>query len=419
MNDVLGMASHLKEERKCKVVLILNDEKLAGDAEADFRRYLEKVVDMAMLFEPSIQECVEIGVGERSPLADDIAKYMEALGISNIRVVQRVKRLVDELIPLMKDRDPRVLGEAVRTLCILGWIEYLPDQAPPWHFVKDRFFMPAAAMLPRGGGESPEAKAWNEQLDKVDMGELTELDMALQIAVRQGYFDEEALAGFVDLIERRIKNADIEEKLRRAFHLYHSTLAPNEDDVVASFQEVVRSHPERVAAVTLNAVVMALRALGRDKEASELIAVVLKARAGDMEFFRKPLESVTDTELVAAMQVNTPVRRDDRPLEKIFIDGLWSYKGVSLLRLQEASVQDLKAALAKLDGAFDELIGALLQVTEVASNGRRVQENVLQALKELANETRINKTRLATYVDNPPPWEQPWQPKKPADNGEA
>ena len=68
MNDVLGLASHLKEERKCKVVLILNDEKLEGDADKDFKRYLEKVIDTVMLFEPTVEECAEIGVGDSTPV---------------------------------------------------------------------------------------------------------------------------------------------------------------------------------------------------------------------------------------------------------------------------------------------------------------------------------------------------------------
>src|SRR5262249_35985377 len=49
LNDVLGLASHLKEECKCKVVLILNDERLEQD-KVVFERYLEKVVDISTVF---------------------------------------------------------------------------------------------------------------------------------------------------------------------------------------------------------------------------------------------------------------------------------------------------------------------------------------------------------------------------------
>ncbi len=44
VRDVLGLVNTMRELRKCKVCLILNDEALEED-EGDFRKYLEKVVD--------------------------------------------------------------------------------------------------------------------------------------------------------------------------------------------------------------------------------------------------------------------------------------------------------------------------------------------------------------------------------------
>ena len=64
--DVLGLVSELKETRKCKVALILNDEKLqeAGDEE-ELKRYQEKVIDISLKFAPTEEDCVKIAIPER------------------------------------------------------------------------------------------------------------------------------------------------------------------------------------------------------------------------------------------------------------------------------------------------------------------------------------------------------------------
>jgi hypothetical protein len=51
--DVLGLVSFLKEQRSCKVALLLNTDALAKDQKEEFDTYLEKVVDTSLKFLPS------------------------------------------------------------------------------------------------------------------------------------------------------------------------------------------------------------------------------------------------------------------------------------------------------------------------------------------------------------------------------
>ena len=45
LTDVLGLVSFMKEERSCKVALLLNSSELQGIDNDAFDKYLEKVVD--------------------------------------------------------------------------------------------------------------------------------------------------------------------------------------------------------------------------------------------------------------------------------------------------------------------------------------------------------------------------------------
>lgn len=74
VRDVLGLVNNLKEIRQCKTCLILNDEALEED-EAEFRKYLEKVVDATLKFQPSAEDCARIALTQDSEISKLLAKW--------------------------------------------------------------------------------------------------------------------------------------------------------------------------------------------------------------------------------------------------------------------------------------------------------------------------------------------------------
>ena len=79
LRDVLGLVSFLKEERKCKVVLLLNDEKLEGLDQNDFNKNLEKVVDTTVHFAPTTAEACSIAFERPDALQTDISQAATTL----------------------------------------------------------------------------------------------------------------------------------------------------------------------------------------------------------------------------------------------------------------------------------------------------------------------------------------------------
>ena len=102
IREVLGLVSSLKEHKKCKVVLILNDDALKQD-KREFRTYFEKTIDVALTFEPSAAECARIALDHTIPFNKQLADYCITLGISNIRVIKKIERAVGKLHPLLSD----------------------------------------------------------------------------------------------------------------------------------------------------------------------------------------------------------------------------------------------------------------------------------------------------------------------------
>jgi len=90
--DILGLASSLKIEKFCKVVIILNDEFLSGENEKAFKTQLEKVADTVISFEPSPKEAAEIGIDESTAFHTWLAENIQRIGIVNIRIIKKIER---------------------------------------------------------------------------------------------------------------------------------------------------------------------------------------------------------------------------------------------------------------------------------------------------------------------------------------
>jgi hypothetical protein len=104
-NDVLGLVSFLSEQRNCKVALILDDE---GLDDTEFETHLEKVVDVSLLNEPSPAMAASIGIDGKDEQHRYFADRCTALGITNIRTINRIVRCVETITPKFADYDPEV-----------------------------------------------------------------------------------------------------------------------------------------------------------------------------------------------------------------------------------------------------------------------------------------------------------------------
>ena len=121
--DVMGLISHLKEQKKCKIALILNDESLNDTQLIDYTKYREKVIDIELLFNPSAQECAEIALSN-DKVSMTLKDFIVKLNINNIRIIKKIERLSNIIIPLLKDCEEEIINEAIHSLTLFVWCFY-------------------------------------------------------------------------------------------------------------------------------------------------------------------------------------------------------------------------------------------------------------------------------------------------------
>ncbi len=230
--DVLGFISYLRDIRKCSVVLLLNDEQLEDKSE--FESYLEKVVDLYLRFEPTCQEIADIAVPEAQ--RDDVGNLVRTnavrLGINNVRVIQKILRLVRDLHPMIADYSFQVTRSATATITLMSWCYLQPEYAPSIEYLTKM-----GNLLFSPEDEDEQEQKWSEILAGYGYSHTDEFDVLLLRGVKNGYFVKEE----VDTHAANLHNADVRETIKTEMQAlwtaYRDSYTSTEEELLGRFHE--------------------------------------------------------------------------------------------------------------------------------------------------------------------------------------
>lgn len=270
IRDVLGLVSMLKEQRRCKLILLLNDERLDEDDRGELQRQLEKVVDVSLVFEPSAAEAAEIAFADRTDLSDKICPKVIKLGITNIRVIKKIERFSQRLVEILADFREEVSQHGIHAVVLGGWCVLQPDSAPPIDYVK-RYNRILATMGKDDDERPEEQKCWDEILEAYGWAHTDDLDLAIFEGVIAGYFDEQRIRDAGAALQRDYQNSREHSAFSKAWRLYHSSLAVEDDQVLDALYEGAKQSLPTISPLNLNAAVTLFREFARDQQADEII----------------------------------------------------------------------------------------------------------------------------------------------------
>lgn len=266
--DILGLISQLKEERKCKIVLLLNDEQLEDREE--FEGYLEKVVDINLRFAPSAPESAEIALAGVEG-SDDLKKLVREssikLGIDNVRVIRKILRLVLLIEPLLKRYKPEVLKSVVGSLSLFGWCHYQPELAPSLEFLKGRGKYDGILEKKQ---QNPVEEGWSRLLREYGFTHTDDFDVVLLQGVQDGYFKQESVDAHAAELNQRVATGEARAELSAAWDKFHSSFGIAREDVLDRFYECFMRNVDYYGLGETIALVDLFRELNDASRASEL-----------------------------------------------------------------------------------------------------------------------------------------------------
>ncbi|QOG21366.1 hypothetical protein [Bradyrhizobium sp. SEMIA] len=398
--DVLGLVSLLRERRKCKIVLILNDEELSDADHAAFEKYSEKVIDSSLLFKPTSQEACDIAINGTTANDELLRKCAQQLDIANIRILKKLERVIRLVETHLDGLDDRIASQAVSTLVLFGWAVYAKKSGLLDYTLKER----GRSLYGFGEEELPdEKKEYEELLDAYPFSHVDEFDHVLLDGIRAGFFDVARLLHEAKRLNENYANQTLEVELQQPWELYKDSFDDNGDEVCAALIETIHAYAAILSASYIESSVRFLKDMNREADALKIIAAWIEANTDKPQSFFDQLETtfpVQDENLRAALQERLDTFKDNRdPADVLF--GIaenhgWNEEDIDLL--SKLTSDDFYAMFTTLRGL--KLRSAGRKALELGRQGgadpryRAIGDNARQALRKLAEKSPINAQRV-------------------------
>jgi hypothetical protein len=280
--DVLGLISQLKDDKNCKVVLLLNDEQLEDRDEFD--TFLEKVVDVSLRFAPSPTESAETafeGQTATPTIKKELTERTIALKIDNVRVIRKILRTINELEPLLKDYKPGVMKSVISSLTLFGWC-YLQrgNSSPPLDYIRSLGEYSSVV-----DGPTPELAAlkekWGPILRDYGYGHTDEFDDVLIDGVVNGYFDPDVVGLYAKQLHEREKTAEANAQLDKAWAVFHGSFAANAGEMVSIVLDCYKRNARYFSFSTTTQLVDVLRRIDQADASNVVFEEYVKANGED------------------------------------------------------------------------------------------------------------------------------------------
>ena len=404
VTDILGLVSSFRERKGCKVVLLLNEDGL-GNQTKKFRKYLEKVVDQAITFEPTPAESAAAALDLADKMTPHLSGRTIALGITNIRVIRRIRRFLTYVEPALEGLREDVTEVVVASMALLGWCVFEPKLAPSLdHILRYNQFSGLFGEDKRTDQE----KKTDLVLREYGFGIFEDVDAILLEGLRAGGFDVPALTAALEVIDDKFAKADVQAAIARPWNILHGSFDDNADEFAGALTEAIEQHGKDITPNDASSALSFLRALGKHGEADRLVEVYVAAQADKpREFFAAKhdhFSRVVDPAIKSAFEKRLsemPLDRD--PAELLLEIGRkhgWNPTEVEFLA--SVSVDEYHTLVKRLKGDdLQAVITTALQFGDiggVGDNEREITKRMGEAIRLIAGESPLNAMRVRSYL---------------------
>ncbi|MCK7396579.1 KAP family NTPase [Enterobacter bugandensis] len=402
VKDVLGLVSLLKEQKDCKVVLLLNN---GSNGMEDYSTYKEKVIDREITYNPTPEECASIAYGNDINLYNLLSKHTISLGIKNIRILKKIERFILALMPKINGDAETILNEVAHSLTLYCWSHYAfsPDgNVPSLEYISN------IKNIYIYDKEEGKEKNWLNTLLKYGYKNTNNLDEVLIDMVKYGYIDTNRFQIQVSVRNDEIIRDNKRGSLFEAWQYFHNSFDDNQIEVVEKLYQAVLDGMKYVTPSDLDSVVGLFRDFDENIKAAELIDNFIKYANDALNEYVQSIymnvHPVKDAELLLKIKEYSLSRDMEDSIGDVLtkLSGQNGWSDRHEVILDSASEDDYYKLFKDiiLDGG-DSIIATALKFGNY-SNGsdrmNRIGEKAKNALIRIGNESSINKIRVKRYL---------------------
>jgi len=405
VKDVFGLISYLREQRGCKIVLLLNQTKLDEDPESKtaFADYFEKVIDTRLIFAPTAAEAVAIAINGKDALSKLIAEYAIKLRTANIRVLKKIERLIHMIAPIVKSLDPVILKQVVHSVTMFGWCKFDSGANPPsLEYLKREGFERYLNGKERTEEPDKEEQRWDTITAEYEFGDLDDFDQVLLQFVDSSILDEDKILEYAKINEERYKRNSQAGSFESSWRLLHDSFADNQDDVCKALFNGLKSNFDIVSRANLDEAICILRSLGRPQVAQDLIDYAIEHGSQDFWLPDDPFgRTLRDPRLKSIVAEKQEEAKPKLEFEKDLVDSAERMNPEKLAQLAQVPASDYLALFESQSG--DQLRRVVLsaltyrRISNASEDMRAIVKKAEEALRTIGSKSRLNAIRVEKY----------------------
>ena len=408
LTDVLGLVSFLAQERNCKVAVLLNDGELLEGDTATLKKYSEKVFDGFIRFAPEPAYAIE--ASDLTP-SSALRAYCELLGIVNIRVLNKISKLLDQLTSILAPYSDELKKQAAQSVALLGWSVHEPELAPKLSYILNERVSFMYGLKKDDKEVEPEVAAWNALLDKAGFSKADDFDRSLVEGIQNGFFDTDRVKKCAAENDDRLAKSNSESALHQAWEEYHSSFNVNESECIDKLYEAYLANMAQVGIMDLQSVISLFRDFAEDDKATRLIEKYIatwSVNPSTLNFSSYPwISEITDSEIqdrITAV-LHTLKRPPDVKQSMLTMFSKGGGIGSDQIEVLSATpVEDYLAVFRESTGdVLKTAISSCLEfdrISNASPDMRTITAKAKQALKILGTESALNARKVKSYGVN-------------------
>jgi hypothetical protein len=415
LKDVLGLVSLLKEQKKCKVVLLLNDNNLSKEDLEDYTKYRDKVIDVELEFSPTASENIELAFKGTDYATEVLKESAIKLDIKNIRVLQQTERLVNLVVPYLTDYEKKLTHQVVHTLTLFAWCHYCHKSdnthTPSLDYiikVTNNAFYLAFEEASEEKNETEDQKAWKIIINNYGYNATDNLDLLLSKVIQTGYIIESEIKEKAEEKNREIIAYKAGDSYLNAWDLFKNSFDDNTDEFINVLCEKIRLNIKYITTSNLEESVWVLKELGENEKAEKIIEFFIESRKEEINLFnidefnsfgRKVDSSIKDR-FASAYQLYVIQETAEQVLARISGKNGWNQEDIVIL--SNTSIDQYYNLFKSINDSkrLKDFIRTCLQFGKSSNADNEYKEitnRATEALKRIARESKINEVRLKRY----------------------
>lgn len=126
INELFGFIADLKENKQCRVVMILNEDKIPEKNKDDFDIQKEKIIDYELFFKTTLDDIKDIDKRVSPLYKEYLFEFIKKFEVQNIRTINKMIYCLDDFISKLGDKplETKVMKNIFEKMIEISFVYY-------------------------------------------------------------------------------------------------------------------------------------------------------------------------------------------------------------------------------------------------------------------------------------------------------